>query len=144
MSELECLFFNCLNCIFPGDFIGRVKVTYDVFTVLEGERFEMKCSATHEDKRPQLLWYFVDHSAERTNLTGLGDSGKGGINKSQLINYLLCCFTLHSVLLRCLIFCCAVLCSRYELIVAYTVCSKKKGLNACFNSLKRPRMREAL
>ena len=64
---------------FTGDFIGRVSVSYKVFSVIEGERFEMTCSATHEDKKPDLQWYRLDYSSERTNLTGLrkGSAGRG-------------------------------------------------------------------
>lgn len=60
-----------------GNFIGRVTVRYNVYGVLEGERFEMTCIATHEDRRPQLQWYFMDQSFKRTNLTDLQTNGVG-------------------------------------------------------------------
>ena len=65
-----------MSCFFSGDFVGRVMVNYNVYTVFEGGRFEMSCSATHEDKRPELQWYFVD-DAIRTNLTRFSSSGRG-------------------------------------------------------------------
>ena len=39
----------------------------------------MTCEATHEDRRPNLQWYFINYSlAEiKTNLTGIETSGTG-------------------------------------------------------------------
>ena len=64
-------------CVFSGDFIGPVSVKFNVFSVLEGERFQMTCSATHEDKRPELRWKFVSYTGEPKNLTGFRSAGKG-------------------------------------------------------------------
>ena len=60
-----------------GDFIGEVSVKYKVFAVFEGDSFEMTCSATHEDSRPLLKWYRINFKAERKNLTGFSNRGKG-------------------------------------------------------------------
>ena len=68
---------SLLGELCAGDFIGKVSVTYKVFSVIEGESFEMTCSATHEDKRPKLKWYRIDFKAKRTNLTSFSSGGKG-------------------------------------------------------------------
>ena len=77
MSVLEKCLFQRDILFFSGDFRGKVTVNYNVFTVFEGDSFDMTCSATHEDKRPELRWYFVDIASKRFNLTNFSNSGRG-------------------------------------------------------------------
>ncbi|XP_046854996.1 uncharacterized protein LOC124448025 [Xenia sp. Carnegie-2017] len=67
-SILVCLFVGFFTVLTSGNIIS-VKVHFNVFTVLEGETFQITCSASHRDRKPEIQWYHIDSRFIRTNLT---------------------------------------------------------------------------
>ncbi|XP_028416955.1 uncharacterized protein LOC114541166 [Dendronephthya gigantea] len=79
-----CLFLTLFGRLYAGRFLSQ-SLKFNAYGVPEGDDFKFTCSVTHEDKRPEIQWYFVNTiTSTRKNLTGFKNSGK---DKTATVDY---------------------------------------------------------